>query len=91
MRRFESSSPLYRIEFAPRAWAQIGALRSEEYRAVQAALRGVADGAGSAQPASESPPVHSLALEGLLLTYAIDGEARVVRLLNLARVSPAAP
>lgn len=95
MRRFESSSQPYRIEFAPRAWAQIGALHAHEYAAVQLALRSVAERAGQTHPqgaaAADAPPVHSLELQALLLTYAVDAAMRTVRLLSLARVSAAGP
>jgi len=86
MRAPPISAKPYTVEYTPAAWRHIGSLAWDEFNGLQKALNRIAEVATAAFPAA--PPEHEILdarIAGLAFRYAVDAEARVVHLIDLAR------
>lgn len=77
----------FRIEFAPTAWNEVGALSSDEFRTLQRALSELADDVARSKNTVALAPRAGLQLGPLDANYAVDPVSETLTLLWVRKSS----
>lgn len=75
----------FRIEFAPTAWNEVGALSSDEFRTLQRALSDLADDVANSMNTIAVIPEGDVRLGHLSANYAVDPTSETVTLLRVIK------